>query len=67
MIYKSKLVLIAAIAAIGIASPVLAKSRDNGRHAYAMVPPADGGSSVHAPAFTGGGSQGYNESLLKNQ
>lgn len=68
MIRIPKLVLIAAIAAAGIASPVLAQSRDNGRNAFAMVPPdATAISPAHDPVYTGGGSRGYNEYLLTNQ
>jgi hypothetical protein len=47
---------IAAFVAIGITSPVLAQSRDSGQNAYAMFPNEDSNS----PAFTGGGSTGYN-------
>src|SRR5579863_8273481 len=100
----SKLALIAAIAAAGIASPALAQSfdpevgsgnvlgfsyapspaqnvefavrqsshaktagrqtRQNGLHAFASVPGTFLNSSSNNPAFTGGGSAGYNE-LLK--
>jgi hypothetical protein len=66
----SKLILVAAIAAAGTASPVFAQSRDNGRNAYDrydMVPPNATISQPTEPAYTGGGSSGYNESLLKNQ
>jgi hypothetical protein len=55
----SKLVLIVAIAA-GIASPVLAQSRNNGRDAFGMVPP---NSTLADPALTGGGSAGYNADI----
>ncbi len=62
MISKSKLILIVAIAAVSITSPVLAKSRHHsGTQAYAMVV-----GSAHEPALTGGGSYGYNESVAKN-
>ncbi len=67
MIKSSKLLLIAAIAAASIASPVFAQSRDDGRNAYAMVPPNATTWQPTDPAYTGGGSRGYNESLLKNQ
>jgi hypothetical protein len=71
MIKTSKLLLTAAIAAASIASPALAQSRHNGRDAYAMVPTIASPEAAlrHAtdPAYTGGGSSGYNESLLKNQ
>jgi hypothetical protein len=52
----SKVAFVAAVVAIGISSPVLAQSRDDGRNAYGMVPHEDSNS----PAFTGGGSAGYN-------
>lgn len=55
----SKLALIVAIAA-GIASPVLAQSRDDGRNAFGMVPP---NSTFADPALTGGGSVGYNAEI----
>lgn len=55
----SKLALIVALAA-GIASPVLAQSRDNGRNAYGMVAP---NSSYADPSLTGGGSAGYNAAI----
>lgn len=69
MIRMLKLVLVAAaIVAAGVASPVSAKSRNNGRHAFAMVPPeAAAIAPANDPAYTGGGSRGYNENLLKNQ
>jgi hypothetical protein len=71
MIKTSKLLLIAAIAAAGIASPVLAQSRHNGRNAYAMVPITVSHNTAPwqatDPAYTGGGSSGYNENLLKDQ
>jgi hypothetical protein len=57
----SKLILIVAIAA-GIASPVLAQSRDIGRNAFGMVP---SNSTFADPALTGGGSAGYNADLPK--
>jgi hypothetical protein len=57
----SKLVLIVTIAA-GIASPVLAQSRDIGRNAFGMVP---SNSTFADPALTGGGSVGYNADLPK--
>jgi hypothetical protein len=68
MIKQSKLILIAAIAAVSLASPVLAQSRhtrDDGQRAFAMVPAT--GSGLHDPAITGGGSRGYNENVLKDQ
>ena len=96
----SKFTLIAAIAAVGIASPALAQSlnpeagsgnvagfsygpipaqndeyivpqsshaktaaRQNGLHAFASVPGNSSNSGSNDPAFTGGGSAGYNQML----
>jgi opacity protein-like surface antigen len=94
----SRIALIAAIAAVGIASPALAQSlnpeagsgnvagfsygptpaqndeyivpqnsqtaaRQNGLHAFASVPGASSNSGSNDPAFTGGGSAGYNQML----
>jgi ABC-type sugar transport system substrate-binding protein len=96
----SRIALIAAIAAAGIASPALAQSfepeagsgnvaefsyaptpaqndeyvvpqsshaktaaRQNGLHAFASVPGSSSNSSSNNPAFTGGGSAGYNQML----
>ena len=96
----SRIALIAAIAAAGIASPALAQSfdpeagsgnvagfgyaptpaqndeyvvrqsshaktavRQNGLHAFASVPGASSNSGSNDPAFTGGGSAGYNQML----
>jgi hypothetical protein len=67
MISKSKLALIAAVAAIGIASPVLAQSRDSGRDLFDVAPSNVAASTVYDPAATGGGSIGYNESQTTNQ
>jgi hypothetical protein len=98
----SRLVLVAAIAAAGIASPALAQSfdpeagsgnvvpfsyapnpaqnntaavrrsnygriaaRQNGLHAFAMVPRGSVGGNSDDPALTGGGSAGYNEMLKR--
>jgi hypothetical protein len=36
-------------------------ARQNGLHAFAMVPRAPAGSSLDDPSLTGGGSTGYNE------
>jgi hypothetical protein len=102
MITISKLALIAAFAAAGIASPALAQSfdpeagsgnvtpfsyapiaaqndtvavrqsshsriaaRQNGLHAFAMVPRGSVGGNSDDPALTGGGSAGYNEMLKR--
>ena len=96
----SKHALIAAIVAVGIASPALAQSfdpeagsgnvvpfsyapipaqndtvavrqsshakvaaRQNGLHAFAMVPRGAADGNANDPALTGGGSAGYNEML----
>ena len=59
MTKTSKIIVIVAIAA-GIASPVLAQSRDSGRNAFGMVP---SNSTFADPALTGGGSAGYNAEL----
>ena len=96
----SRMALIAAIAAAGIASPALAQSlnpeagsgnvagfgyaptpaqadeyvvpqsshaktaaRQTGLHAFASVPGTSSNSGSNDPAFTGGGSAGYNQML----
>jgi opacity protein-like surface antigen len=96
----SRIALIAAIAAAGIASPAFAQSlnpeagsgnvagfshgptpaqndeyvvpqsnhaktasRQNGLHAFASVPGNSSNSGANDPAFTGGGSAGYNQML----
>ena len=96
----SRMALIAAIAAAGIASPALAQSFDpeagsgnvagfsyvpspaqndefavpqschaktaarrNGLHAFARVPGTSSNSNSNNPAFTGGGSVGYDQML----
>jgi hypothetical protein len=96
----SRMALIIAIAAAGIASPALAQSfdpeagsgnvagfgyaptpaqadeyavpqsshantaaRQNGLHAFASVPGTSSNSGSNDPAFTGGGSAGYNQML----
>jgi hypothetical protein len=100
MTFISKFALIAAIAAVGIASPALAQSfdpeagsgnvlgfgyaptpaqsdefavrpsrharaavRQNGLDAFASVPGTWSNSRSNDPAFTGGGSAGYNQML----
>jgi opacity protein-like surface antigen len=35
-------------------------ARQNGLHAFAMVPRSPAGSTLDDPSFTGGGSSGYN-------
>lgn len=102
MITISRMALIAAIAAAGIASPALAQSfdsdagsgnvagfsyapnpaqndkfaapqsshaktavRQNGLHAFARVPGTSPNSSSNQPAFTGGGSAGYDQMLQR--
>ena len=99
MMTKSKLFLIAAIAAVGFASPAFAQSfdpsagtgnslpaaydangglhegrvaprsgqiavRQSGLNAYAMIPGGPSESGQNAPALTGGGSLGYNETNM---
>jgi hypothetical protein len=96
----SRMALITAIAAAGIASPALAQSfdpeagsgnvagfgyaptpaqndeyvvrqgghantavRQNGLHAFASIPGTSSNSGSNDPAFTGGGSAGYNQML----
>jgi hypothetical protein len=39
-------------------------ARQNGLHAFAMVPGARSGFDSNDPALTGGGSLGYNQNLL---
>jgi hypothetical protein len=41
-----------------------AAARQNGLHAFAMVPGGRSGRDVNEPALTGGGSLGYNQNLL---
>jgi hypothetical protein len=67
MISKSKRALIVAITVIGVASPALAQSGDNGRDIYDLVPSSAAVSPGYDPATTGGGSAGYNENLITNQ
>ncbi len=38
-------------------------ARQNGLHAFAMVPRGSAGSNANDPALTGGGSAGYNQML----
>lgn len=71
MINTSKLIGIAAIVAVGFASPAFAQrytamAYDSGVNAFAMVPEIEGGGSF-APAAAGGGSFGYNENLRRDQ
>ena len=71
----SRLALIVAVAAMGLASPAFAQTqrvavhhtrhhttagRQSGSNAFATVPSFQGG-SIFSPSFTGGGSIGYNE------
>jgi hypothetical protein len=77
----SRVALIAAVAAIGLASPAFAQTQrvavhhvrhrtpmgtQTGTDAFAMVPGFQGGSAF-SPSSTGGGSIGYNENLRKDQ
>jgi len=71
MVNKSELIGIAAIIAVGFASPALAQQGavtvyDGGLNAFDMVT-VDGGGGSFAPPATGGGSFGYNENLHRNQ
>jgi hypothetical protein len=77
----TKVILVAAIAAVSIASPALAQyasqkeaisARHSGRvrissHQSALRAFASGPRSVDDPALTGGGSVGYNENLRLNR
>ena len=70
MVNKSMLISIVAIVAVGFASPTFAQRRavtayDNGLYAYGMVP-AYGGIVSASPEASGGGSYGYNETLLRH-
>jgi hypothetical protein len=70
MINKSKLIGIAAIVAVGLTSPAFAQrypvtAYDSGVHAFGMVP-GGGGVGSYSPEASGGGSFGYNESLLRH-
>lgn len=67
MTNMSKLALIAAIAAFSITSPALAQLRGRGVDGFAMVPSNNSIAPANNPEFTGGGNDGYNASLLKNQ
>jgi hypothetical protein len=77
----SRLALIAAVAAMGLASPAFAQTQrvavhhvrhhtpagaQTGSNAFAMVPSFQGGSAF-SPSSTGGGSVGYNENLRTDQ
>lgn len=71
MVTKSRLIGIAAIVAVGFASPAFAQRHaapayDSGLYAYGMVTP-DGGDGSLAPPATGGGSFGYNENIRRDQ
>lgn len=66
----SKFAFVTAVVAIGISSPVLAQSRDDGRNAYGLVGARNAYDRVvpqdsNSPTFTGGGSSGYNANLPK--
>ena len=77
----TKVILVAAIAAVSIASPALAQyasqkeaisARHSGRvrissHQSALRAFASGPRSIDDPALTGGGSVGYNENLRLNR
>ena len=65
--------LLAAVVTIGISSPVLAQSRHHGLNDYGLVNWQNvydvvarfAAAPLKAPAFTGGGSIGYNANLPK--
>jgi hypothetical protein len=76
----SRVALIAAVAAMGLASPAFAQMQrvavhhvrhhtsagtQTGSNAFAMVPSFQGGNAF-SPSSTGGGSVGYNENLRKD-
>ena len=63
MINKSKLIGIAAMVAVGFASPAFAqRTYDNGVNAFAAVP-LDAGGGNFSPLANGGGSVGYNSDI----
>jgi hypothetical protein len=63
MINKSKLIGIAAIVAVGFASPAFAqRTYDPGLNAFAAVP-SDAGGGNFSPLANGGGSVGYNSDI----
>jgi hypothetical protein len=65
MTNKSKLIGIAAIVAVGFASPASAqRAYDIGVNAYDMVGPL---SRSDYPAASGGGSFGYNDNIRRDQ
>ena len=72
MINKSELIGIAAIVAVGFASPAFAQRPpvtvyDSGADAYAMVPGYGGGAYSFVPPANGGGSFGYNQNLRRDE
>jgi hypothetical protein len=72
MIYKSGLIGIAAIVAVGFASPAFAQRLgvtmyDSGAEAFDMVPGYGGGAYSFAPPANGGGSFGYNQNLRRDE
>lgn len=71
MVNKLELIGIAAIVAVGFASPAFAQRPpvsvyDSGADAFAMVP-AYGGGYVFNPPANGGGSFGYNQNLRRDE
>jgi hypothetical protein len=51
--------------AVRPAKPGKVAARQNGLHAFAMVPRGGTGGNANDPALTGGGSAGYNEMLQR--
>lgn len=67
MTKMSKLALAIAIAAFSIASPALAQFRGGDVDGFTMVPPNSTIAPANRSEFTGGGNDGYNDSLQTNQ
>jgi hypothetical protein len=69
MIKKSKIACLALITAVGVASPALAQSRQNGFSSWPVSDYERAAASSHArvdpdsASLTGGGSLGYNRLL----
>lgn len=67
MTISSKLALAIAIAAFSIVPPALAQLRGSGVDDFTMVPPNSTIAPTSHPEFTGGGNDGYNDSLQTNE
>jgi hypothetical protein len=72
MINKLELIGIAAVVAVGFASPAFAQRPpvavyDSGAAAFDMVPGGYGGGYVFNPPANGGGSFGYNQNLRRDE